>query len=230
MTYIIFIHWIRKTYLHECGPTAAYFFKVLTAVASKALVVVERLNFTITSFFNVVLLGSVKQMFELSEWIKNTRGMHLPLLTTMFLERNHPLVCMRVGACAGHIHFTYLRIATLYTVNKRNTVTPRYIWKWFIDIGLGMVSSLQAFLVYHAAVGHKILPEHFNWHPSSSKEDFFVAEDKQDAQMQLVKLFSHDGDWVLDMNCFKGIYHPWRSLTFTWLYDSLLNYCNINAG
>ena len=86
-----------------------------------------------------------------------------------------------------------------------------------------MVKATEGFVVYHAAIGQRALPDHFNF--GSDVSNFMVLNAKEkDPQLwsRLIKLFSHPGDWVLDINIPQGIIH--RDIAH------FIVHCNIDAS
>ena len=75
-----------------------------------------------------------------------------------------------------------------------------------------MKDSVSAFLVFHAAVGQRTLPEHFNFDASVGIDNFLLVEGEtlressEKLMEKLVGMFSHPGDWVLDINLPKCRY------------------------
>lgn len=70
-----------------------------------------------------------------------------------------------------------------------------------------MTNSVGAFLIYHAALGGKVLPEHFSANFSDGKAVsnlVTVNGDKHDVLKRLVELFSNEDDWILDINSLQG--------------------------
>lgn len=70
-----------------------------------------------------------------------------------------------------------------------------------------MKDSVSSFLVYHAAVGQRTLPEHFNFDVSVGIENYVLVEGENGREKlvkKLVEIFSHPGDWILDVNLPEG--------------------------
>ena len=64
-----------------------------------------------------------------------------------------------------------------------------------------MVQSVSAFMVYHASVGDKLLLDHFNFGESSPSN--LINQGQRNAcgwLNDLIRMFSHEGDWVFDIN------------------------------
>ena len=75
----------------------------------------------------------------------------------------------------------------------------------FFKEHLGMISCVEAFLVYHAAACNSILPEHLNFENVNTSN--FIAEDlssEKEQQKKLITIFSQEQDWILDINSKKG--------------------------
>jgi hypothetical protein len=75
----------------------------------------------------------------------------------------------------------------------------------FFTENLGMISCVEAFLVHHAAVGDKVLPDHLNFGDESISN--FIGDDianEKQIHQKLIELFSHEHDWILDVNSSKG--------------------------
>jgi hypothetical protein len=70
-----------------------------------------------------------------------------------------------------------------------------------------MVDAVEGFVVYHAAVSKRILPEHFNFKFGTLENHIIV--DAQDKELQtckkLIEMFSRPGDWILDINLPQGM-------------------------
>ena len=77
---------------------------------------------------------------------------------------------------------------------------------YFLDIR-GMVKAVDGFLIYHAAIGNRLLPDHFNF--QSGVGNFFVVNAEHrwlEICQRLVEWFSHPGDWIVDVNIPQGTY------------------------
>ena len=72
-----------------------------------------------------------------------------------------------------------------------------------------MIPCVHGFLMYHAAVGQRVLPDHFNFKSDSdeARNFFMVKEENSEIEtcVRLVELFSRPGDWILDIRVPKGI-------------------------
>ncbi|CAB4010483.1 Hypothetical predicted protein [Paramuricea clavata] len=66
----------------------------------------------------------------------------------------------------------------------------------------GMTQSVYGFLVYHAAVGQRVLPEHFNFQAGCVENVINVEAEPWEYQLcrKVIEMFSRPGDWVLDIN------------------------------
>jgi hypothetical protein len=68
-----------------------------------------------------------------------------------------------------------------------------------------MVQSVSAFMVYHASVGDKLLLDHFNFGESCPSN--LINQGQRNAcgwLNDLIRMFSHEGDWVFDINSSQG--------------------------
>ncbi|XP_028408871.1 uncharacterized protein LOC114531460 [Dendronephthya gigantea] len=66
-----------------------------------------------------------------------------------------------------------------------------------------MNETVEAFVVFmHASVSGRILPEHFNF--TFGKVPNFICVNSANREfetcLRLVEMFSHSGDWILDVN------------------------------
>ena len=66
-----------------------------------------------------------------------------------------------------------------------------------------MVEVVRGFLVYHAALREQTMAEHFNF-PHGKHVSNLVSSDGKDFEKNVIQLFSHRDDWVLDMNSERG--------------------------
>ena len=66
-----------------------------------------------------------------------------------------------------------------------------------------MADIVRGFLVYHAALREQITLEHYNL-PNGKSVPNLISADGKDLAKNLVELFSHNEDWVLDMNSTDG--------------------------
>ena len=68
-----------------------------------------------------------------------------------------------------------------------------------------MVKAVEGFLVYHAALGQRVLQDHFNFDADVNNFMVVNAEQKElEVCRRLVQLFSRQGDWILDVNIPEG--------------------------
>lgn len=69
----------------------------------------------------------------------------------------------------------------------------------------GMVKAVEGFLIYHAAVGQRLLPDHFNFKPGVNNFMVVDAEHRElETCQNLVEWFSRPGDWIVDVNIAQG--------------------------
>lgn len=70
-----------------------------------------------------------------------------------------------------------------------------------------MLETVSAFLVYHASVAQRVLPEHFNIKQGMVFENLIQVEEEESEIKtcnKLVEMFSRPGEWVLDANLPQG--------------------------
>jgi hypothetical protein len=86
------------------------------------------------------------------------------------------------------------------------SLTGAYFFIFKGNTSCGMTQSVHGFMVYHAAVGQRVLPEHFNFQ-AGCVENVNVEAEPWEYQLcrKLIEMFSRPGDWVLDINLPKGI-------------------------
>ena len=70
-------------------------------------------------------------------------------------------------------------------------------------------------MVYHAAVGDRLLADHVNYTNQSRPSNLFKLNDTADPNYSLleeiIRLYSREGDWILEVNSAKGLceMHLW---------------------
>ena len=70
-----------------------------------------------------------------------------------------------------------------------------------------MLENVSAFLVYHASVAQRVLPEHFNIKQGMVFENLIQVEEEESEIKtcnKLVEMFNRPGEWVLDANLPQG--------------------------
>lgn len=75
---------------------------------------------------------------------------------------------------------------------------------FFLEGNLGMISCVESFLIHHAAVGNNVLPEHFNFGEELVSNFIGNIANNNDILERLIRLFSQECDWILDINSSKG--------------------------
>ena len=82
-----------------------------------------------------------------------------------------------------------------------------------------MIDSVGAFLVYHAALGRKVLPEHFNFQEGnvSNLVSMGGTRDRKHVFEKLTQLFSNQDKWILDINSIQGTVYLYLYL-YMYLY------------
>ncbi len=67
-----------------------------------------------------------------------------------------------------------------------------------------------AFMVYHAAAGNRLLPEHVNYTNKDCPSNVIDVEDSSDQHRsslkKLIPMFSREDDWILDINSTQGMH------------------------
>ena len=67
-----------------------------------------------------------------------------------------------------------------------------------------MTNVVRAFLLYHAALGGKIVPEHFSSKGKAVPNLLCTNATQREVMRKVVELFSSQDDWILDVNSFEG--------------------------
>jgi hypothetical protein len=116
-----------------------------------------------------------------------------------------------------NIHIIFNDHAVIYVAMS----LPYFVNVLFIPVFtgvLGMIKAVEGFLVYHAALGQRVLQDHFNFNHTNNF--MVVGLKRQDNEIcsRLVEMFSRPGDWILDVNIKAGTISKY-------LYKSV--YCNL---
>ena len=74
-----------------------------------------------------------------------------------------------------------------------------------------MLKRISAsFMVYHAAVGNRLLPEHVNYAKEncpSNVIDVDTSDQKHSSLKTMIEMFSREDDWILDINSTSGMHN-----------------------
>ena len=101
---------------------------------------------------------------------------------------------------------------TAYTVLRREScrAVAKSLHPIFHSVGstsLGMVQAVEGFVVHHAAASGRLLQEHLNFQCGMVENHLTVKADNKDFETckRLIELFSHPGEWILDINLPQGV-------------------------
>ena len=85
------------------------------------------------------------------------------------------------------------------------------MFKSFFHVFLGNLRLVEAvsraFVVYHAAVSDRLLPDHVNYTSDNRPSNLFnqdTADPNYSLLNEVIKLYSRESDWILDINSAEG--------------------------